>query len=79
MSPAGTILDQAHSLQDMLHDEEQDFEDGVVWAAVYDPVQKLLHRHNEASGGVPARLRSKLTLAKRLLVPMLPGSHSCCC
>ncbi len=50
MPPAGTILDQAHSLQDMLHDEEQDFEEGVVWAAVYDPVQKLLHRHNEASG-----------------------------
>ena len=32
--PAGTILEQTRSLQNMLQDEERDFADDVVWAAV---------------------------------------------
>ena len=45
--PAGTILKETSSLHDILQDDDRDFDDQLVWAAVYDPPQKLLNRHNE--------------------------------
>ena len=36
-----------YECHDILQDDDRDFDDQLVWAAVYDPPQKLLNRHNE--------------------------------
>jgi hypothetical protein len=42
-----TILKEATALHEALTKDGEDFEEDVVFVAVYDPAVKLLNRHNE--------------------------------
>lgn len=43
----GSVIKEAKGFQSMLKDDDRDFNEEMVWVAVYDPPQKLINRHNE--------------------------------
>lgn len=42
-----TILNEVNALKEELIADEEEFEEDFFWVFVYDPVTKLLNRHNE--------------------------------
>lgn len=54
----GSIKKETEGLHKILQDDDKDFDDEMVFVAVYDPPQKLLKRHNEIHvpvGGSPRK------------------------
>ncbi|PSC72087.1 Heme-binding 2 [Micractinium conductrix] len=62
----GTILKEANGFMDILDDEgREDYGEEIIWVAIYDPPQKLMHRHNEIH--LPAGQKKKKQQAEQVL------------